>query len=129
MFTCNFLAAGPSIQIVETTLDFFPPIDGPAGIPASIAKSAYFFTTTALFQGVGTLIWIPFLNKYGRRPAYLLSYVLYLATTLWLAFDKNYGSFLAGRIILGFSAGAAEAFAPVTIADLFFLHERGAAMS
>ena len=38
MFMCNFLAAGPTVAILETALDFFPPVAGPASIPAAIAK-------------------------------------------------------------------------------------------
>ncbi|KAE8453255.1 hypothetical protein EG329_011322 [Mollisiaceae sp. DMI_Dod_QoI] len=108
MFMCNFLAAGPTIAILETALAFFPPIAGPAGITAAIAKTAYFFTTTALLQGTGNLIWMPLVNKYGRRPIYIFSYTLYFGFTLWLCFTTNYGSFLAA---------------------LFFLHERGTVMA
>lgn len=117
MFMCNFLAAGPTIAIVETALDFFPPIAGPAGIPAAIAKTAYFFTSTALLQGTGNLFWMPLVNKYGRRPIYIASYTLYFGVALWLSFTKAYGSFLAARILMGFASGAAETMAPLSIAD------------
>ncbi len=117
MFMCNFLAAGPTIAILETALAFFPPIAGPAGITAAIAKTAYFFTTTALLQGTGNLIWMPLVNKYGRRPIYIFSYTLYFGFTLWLCFTTNYGSFLAARILMGFASGAAETMAPLSIAD------------
>ncbi len=117
MFMCNFLAAGPSIAILETALDFFPPIAGPAGIPSAIAKTAYFFTTTALLQGTGNLVWMPLVNKYGRRPVYIASYTLYLGVAFWLCFTKSYGSFLAARIMMGFASGAAETMAPLSIAD------------
>ncbi len=69
-------------------------------------------------------------------------------TAIWLIFEHSYGGFLAGRILMGFGAGAAETIgksthvlhvcptpltnpppAPITIADIFFLHERGAVMS
>ncbi|KAH8597367.1 major facilitator superfamily domain-containing protein [Bisporella sp. PMI_857] len=131
MFMCNFLAAGPTIAIVATAFDFFPaaPKEGPAAIGAAIAKTAYFFTTTALLQGVGTAFWMPFVNKYGRRPIYVLTYTIYLGTTIWLSLTTSYASFLAGRIVMGFAAGAAEAMAPVSIADVFFLHERGTIMA
>lgn len=68
-------------------------------------------------------------NKWGRRPVYVLSYLIYFAASVWLIFDKSYGGFLAGRILMGFGAGAAETIAPVSIVDLFFLHERGRIMS
>lgn len=113
---CNFLAAGPTISILQTALDFFPTA-GPEGMSAAIAKTAYFFTTTALLQGTGNLLWMPLVSKYGRRPIYLLSFSLYFASALWLSFTKSYGSFLAARIFMGFCAGAAETMAPLSIAD------------
>jgi MFS family permease len=54
---------------------------------------------------------------------------LYLAAAIWAIFEHSYGRFLAARILMGFASGAAETIAPVTISDLFFLHERGALMA
>jgi len=111
MMICNFLAAGPTITIVTTTLDFFPgatPGGDSAGFNANVAKVAYFFTTTALMQGLGNFFWVPMANKYGRRPVYILSYAIYTAVAIWLIFEKSYAGFLAGRILLGFGSGAAE---------------------
>ncbi|KAK7701135.1 hypothetical protein SLS64_010467 [Diaporthe eres] len=112
---CNFLAAGPTVAIVKTTLDFYPaspPTVDPAGFSANVSKVAYFFSTTALLQGTGNFIW-----------------TLYLATAIWAILDHSYSGFLAARILMGFASGAAETIAPVTISDLFFLHERGSIMA
>ncbi|KAF4630332.1 hypothetical protein G7Y89_g7797 [Cudoniella acicularis] len=128
MFMCNFLAAGPTVAIVDTTFDFFPnaPMGGPAVIAAKISKVAFFFTSTALLQGLGNLFWMPLFNKYGKRPVYIASYTLYFGTTIWLSFTSSYASFLIGRIVMGFAAGAAECTAPPAV---FFLHERGTIMA
>ncbi|KAK3898948.1 protein HOL1 [Staphylotrichum tortipilum] len=132
MMMCNFLAAGPSIALLGIATDFYPgahPGRNPRLFVAAVAKVSYFFTTTALMQGVGNFIWVPVANKYGRRGVYVISYVIYLVTAIWLSFEHSYGAFLAGRILMGFGAGAAETVAPITIADIFFLHERGAIMA
>ncbi|KAK4168551.1 major facilitator superfamily domain-containing protein [Cladorrhinum sp. PSN259] len=132
MMVCNFVAAGPSIAMVHITMDFFKgahPGKNPRVFVQAVAKVSYFFTTTALLQGVGNFFWIPVANKYGRRPTYVISYAIYFAAVIWLSFERSYGGFLAGRIIMGFGAGAAETVAPITIADIFFLHERGAVMA
>ncbi|KAI0482200.1 major facilitator superfamily domain-containing protein [Xylariaceae sp. FL0804] len=121
----NFLAAGPTIAIVSTTMDFFP--NSP--LAPSISKVAYFFTTTALLQGTSNFFWMPLTNKYGRRPVYITSYLFYFIVCLWLVFEKEYKGFLAGRLLLGIGSGAAETIAPLSIADVFFLHERGTIMS
>lgn len=127
IFFSNFLAAGPSVAIVSTTESFFGP-PGP-DFSAKVSKIAYFFTTTALLQGMGNLIWMPFVAKYGRRPTYVLSFIMYTAVAAWAGGATTYGSALAARILMGFASGVAECLAPLTISDLFFLHERGAAMA
>ncbi|KAK7432707.1 hypothetical protein QQZ08_000566 [Neonectria magnoliae] len=130
MTMSNFLAGGPSVAIVSTALSFFPgAVEDGTLTTSAVPKIAYFFTTTSLLQGVGCFVWVPLANKYGRRPVYLVSYLVYFSTALWLIFDQSYDGFLAGRIIMGFGAGAAETIAPITIADVFFLHERGAVVS
>ncbi|GAM35792.1 hypothetical protein TCE0_017f04389 [Talaromyces pinophilus] len=125
MILCNFLAAGPTLAILQTAQDFFPNWKE-TGMSGPIAKTAYFFNCTALFQGLGNLLWMPLINKYGRRPVYVTAFTLYTVTAIWCAVGKGYANFLVARIIMGFAAGAGECLAPVTIADVYFLHERGA---
>ena len=129
MFFCNFLAAGPTVAIVDITIDFFGTPPPTPAFFTSIAKVAYFFTTTALMQGLSNLFWMPLIVKYGRRPIYLTSFTIYTATAIWAGMSKSYGSELASRIIMGFAAGSGECVAPLTIADIFFLHERGLIMA
>ena len=126
---CNFLAAGPTVAIVDIVIDFTgqTPMD-PGFLPA-ISKIAYFFTSTALMQGVSNLVWMPLILKFGRRPMYLISFAGYFAVILWAGFTTSYGSELAARLFLGFFAGSGECLAPLSIADLFFLHERGLYMA
>ncbi|KAK7427312.1 hypothetical protein QQZ08_006249 [Neonectria magnoliae] len=86
-----------------------------------IAKTAYFFNCTALFQGLGNLVWMPLTNKYGRRPVYIVSFTIYLITATWCCVEKEYANFLVARIVIGFAAGAAECLAPITISDVWQL--------
>ena len=123
MVLCNFLAAGPSVAIVQITVDFFGP-PGPSFM-GNIAKVAYFFTATSLLQGLGNLIWMPVIIKYGRRPSYVISFVGYTVCAIWAGVAKSYGSELAARTLLGFFAGSGECIAPMSIVDMWFLHERG----
>lgn len=121
---------GPSIALLETALEFHPAAaTDNAVLSNSISQTAYFFTTTALLQGVGNFFWVPMANRFGRRPVYVASYTIYFICTIWLIFEHSYAGFLAGRILMGFGAGAAETIAPISIADVFFLHERGTIMA
>lgn len=127
MVMCNFLAGGPSVAIEDTTIDLLGP-PGP-DMPAHIAKTSYLFTVTALMQGIGNLVWMPLIVKYGRRPVYLFSFCIYTATAIWAGTARTYGNALAARVVMGFASGVAETMAPLTISDTFFLHERGAVMA
>jgi len=129
MAMANFLAAGVTVAIVSITIEFEHVLPTDKGFAYAIGKVAYFFTTTALLQGTGNLFWMPLILKYGRRPIYIISFTGYLATILWAGFAKSYSSELASRIVMGFFAGSGECVAPLTISDLFFLHERGFYMS
>ncbi|TLS26026.1 hypothetical protein PpBr36_07726 [Pyricularia pennisetigena] len=132
MLMCNFLAAGPTIALIDTAMDFFPDAadpDNPDAFDNAVAAVSYYFTTTSLLQGISNFLWVPLANKYGRRPVYILSYAIYLACAVWLVFEQSYNGFLAGRILMGVGAGAAETIAPISIADIFFLHERGTIMA
>ncbi|KAF2684645.1 MFS general substrate transporter [Lentithecium fluviatile CBS 122367] len=128
IFFCNFLAAGPTVAILEITADFYGAPQENPNFVADISKTAYFFTTTALMQGMGAFFWMPLIIKYGRRPVYVSSFVLYTICAVWAGASMTPGSELASRIIMGVAAGAAEVLAPLTLSDIFFLHERGTVM-
>ncbi|CAK7233776.1 hypothetical protein SBRCBS47491_008726 [Sporothrix bragantina] len=124
MVLCNFLAAGPTLAILQTAMDFFPNWQE-TGMSGAIAKTAYFFNCTALFQGLGNLFWMPLINKYGRRAVYVVAFSIYVITAVWCSVATQYANFLVARIVMGIAAGAGECLGPLTIADVFFLHERG----
>jgi MFS family permease len=129
IFFCNFLADGPTVVITQVTADFFDPPTVNPNFVSDISKTAYFFTTTALMQGIGAFLWMPVITKYGRRLVYVSSFVLYTVCAAWAGASTSYGSELASRIVMGVAAGAAEVLAPLTISDIFFLHERGTVMA
>lgn len=124
VFVGNFLCAGPSVAMVELATQFPVNKNGVFDLSASISRMAYAFTTYSLMQGAGNFFWVPLMTKYGRRPVFLISYLLYFAMAIWTPFSKNYGSFMAARILGGFFSGVNETIGPVIIADVCFLHER-----
>lgn len=122
----TFSAAGPAVLLTEMAITFFGP-PGPNFLTA-ISKAAYFVTVCALMMGLSNVVWVPLMVKFGRRPVYIVAYLLYCGTSIWCAKAETYGSMLAARAILGCAAGAGEILGPLTISDLFFVHERGAMM-
>lgn len=127
MLMCTFLAAGPTVALVQIAMDFN---GGPtANLATAIPQVAFFFTVSALTQGTGNLIWQPLINKYGKRPLYIISFSGYLVTAIWSGMTTGYMSELVARTLLGFFSGAGECLGPGTISDVFFLHERATAMA
>ncbi|KAH8651564.1 putative MFS transporter [Tricladium varicosporioides] len=127
MLMCTFLAAGPTVALVQIAMDFG---GGPkANLAAVLPAVALFFTVSALTQGTGNLIWQPLINKYGKRPMYIISFTGYFATALWSGLETSYSGELTARVLLGFFSGAGECLGPGTISDVFFLHERASAMA
>ncbi|KAJ5291705.1 hypothetical protein N7478_000956 [Penicillium angulare] len=129
IFMAQFLAAGPSVDMIGIVEDIFGISPSDPGYSSSLAKMSYAFSGASLAQGMSNLIYMPLIIKYGRRPVYIISFLIYGGCALWAGLAKGYSSELAARLIMGFAGGSAECVAPLTIADTFFLHERGLIMS
>lgn len=95
---------------------------------SAVAKTSYFFSGVAFLHGMSNLFYMPLIIKYGRRPVYIVSTLIYGSCLLWAGLAKSYSSELVARLLLGFAGGAADCLAPLTITDVFFLHERGLIM-
>ncbi|KAL2417987.1 hypothetical protein ABEF95_002438 [Exophiala dermatitidis] len=125
---CKACGAGPSVGAVAMATSFFAPPSDPNFVNY-ISKVAYFFTGAALTIGIGQFIWTPVAIKYGRRPVYIICFTLLTVCNIWAACAKSYGSMLAARLLTGIAAGAPELVAPLTLTDVFFLHQRGRVMA
>ena len=84
---------------------------------------AYALSTAGL--GIGSIIFLPFAFKFGRRPVYLLSITILLARSVWQARMQTLGDLYGSNIISGLAGSIAETLCSVTLADLFFVHQRG----
>jgi MFS family permease len=119
MVMCNFMAAGPTVTMLTVAESF----------NTTPAHASFFFNNSALAQGVGNLFWVPVMLKYGRRPVYIASFLMYFFMIIGSGASKSYGAEIVTRLLLGFAGGAGECLAPLTITDIFFLHERGLFMA
>lgn len=83
-------------------------------------------TATALqFTGLGVagVVLIPLAYRYGRRPIYLLSVFVLFGSALWMAGMLSKSEYLFCNIIVGVGGSIAQSIVPITIADLFFVHQ------
>jgi MFS family permease len=79
-------------------------------------RAGYLTSIQLLFMGLGNLFWMPMMRIIGKRPVYLASLLLLVATNIWGYFSHSYGSLLASRLLGGFSSAAADATVPVWLA-------------
>ncbi|KAH8109264.1 MFS general substrate transporter, partial [Phellopilus nigrolimitatus] len=62
---------------------------------------------------------------WGRRPIFLIGNAFLLASAIWSAVAKDLGSLTASRVIGGIGMAPIECLVEATVADIFFVHERG----
>ncbi|KIJ57868.1 hypothetical protein HYDPIDRAFT_103703 [Hydnomerulius pinastri MD-312] len=75
--------------------------------------------------GLVLLLTAPASVVWGRRPVFLVGNALLLASSIWSAVAKDLGSLTASRVIGGIGMAPIECLVEATIADIFFVHERG----
>jgi MFS family permease len=83
--------------------------------------------TTGLYMmgmGLGSVVMSPTAILFGKRPVYLFTAVLFIATSIWCGLSPNYPSLVVARIFQGISVSPVECLPSATIAEIFFLHER-----
>ncbi|KAJ5278840.1 hypothetical protein N7478_004212 [Penicillium angulare] len=73
--------------------------------------------------GIGCFFFIPLVHKYGRRPIYIFSVALQLASCVWQAEIQNVGGFIGANLISGLGGAISEIIVQITVADLFFVHQ------
>ena len=73
--------------------------------------------------GIGCFFFIPLVHKYGRRPIYIFSVALQLASCIWQAEMNTVGGFIGANLISGIGGAISEIIVQITIADLFFVHQ------
>jgi DHA1 family bicyclomycin/chloramphenicol resistance-like MFS transporter len=72
-----------------------------------------------VFYSVGTLLWGPLSDKYGRRPVLLLGLAGYILACAWCALAPNVYHLIAARVLQALAGGAAPAMATALVKDLF----------
>lgn len=93
-----------------------------------VPHAAYIGAISIATAGIGTIVWAPLSNVYGRRPVLLFAMLVAVAAGFGSAASKTYGGIIVGRAFVGFFSCAANVVCFSIVADIFCLHERGRAL-
>ncbi|CAH0057338.1 unnamed protein product [Clonostachys solani] len=124
-----------SIIVLVSFLAIISPLSGSVYLPAltSIADSLQVsislvnltITTYLIFQGIAPSFIGNFSDSYGRRPAYVICCVIYLAANIGLALQNSYAALLVLRCVQSCGSSATIALGSATAADMVTRAERG----
>lgn len=76
---------------------------------------------------LGCIFLYPLAVKFGRRPVYILSLIVQLAGAIWFAHMQSNWENMVINFIIGLAGAISETIVQMTIADLFFTHQRASA--
>ncbi|KAH8201693.1 hypothetical protein TruAng_004131 [Truncatella angustata] len=117
-FTSSSIAPGLQLWMMNYPQD-----------PRSFSVLVRLVAVNVLMMGGGNIWFVPLSNILGRRPVLIASTLMLTLCTMWCGFATNYDSLLAARIFQGMASAAADTVAPALIGDVYFMDERGRAMT
>ncbi|KAL9114591.1 MAG: hypothetical protein Q9227_001269 [Pyrenula ochraceoflavens] len=88
-------------------------------------QASYLTTTYTLLCGLTPLLVTPYVNLYGRRPAYIIFTLITLVSNIGSAYAATYAGLIASRVFVGLGSSVALAIGGATICDMFFQGQRG----
>ncbi|KAI1610876.1 serine/threonine kinase 16 [Exophiala viscosa] len=110
-------------EFINASTPTWGPMNEELGYSYEILNDSYAAGCAAL--ALGSLILIPFALKFGRRPLYLFSTVLQFALSIWSAKMQTVADLMLINILQCLFGSLAEAIVQMTVADVFFVHQRG----
>ncbi|PKY05001.1 MFS transporter [Aspergillus campestris IBT 28561] len=85
-------------------------------------------TTYLIFQGISPALLGPLTDRSGRRPMYIMCFIIYIASNIGLALQNHYAAFLTLRAMQSAGVSNTIALATAVITDITTATERGVTM-
>ncbi|KAJ1554372.1 hypothetical protein HK405_005260 [Cladochytrium tenue] len=124
-----------AIVITASISAFFSPLNAQIYLPAltvlademGVSNSAINLTVTTymIFQGITPMFIGGFADTGGRRPAYIICFVVYIAANIGLALSRNYASIMVVRCLQSIGSSTTVALSQAVVADIITSAERG----
>lgn len=123
------------ITILVSLASVFSPISATIYVPAlptiakdlnvSISLINLSVTSYMIFQGLSPSLWGSLTDVLGRRPVYLITFVVYIGACLGLAFTTNYAELIVLRCLQSTGSASTIAIGAGVIGDITQRRERG----
>ncbi|KAJ6111109.1 MFS transporter [Penicillium sp. IBT 16267x] len=105
---------------------YFPALDTIAtALDVSTSKINITVTTYLILQGAAPMFIAGFSDTAGRRPAYMICFLIYFAANLGLALQNSYAALLVLRMLQSAGSSGTVALANGLVADMVTSSERG----
>ncbi|KAF1797826.1 major facilitator superfamily domain-containing protein [Mucor lusitanicus] len=85
-------------------------------------------TMYMVFQGIAPSFWGSLADSFGRRPVYIMTFLIYLLACIGLACTRNYETLLSLRMLQAIGSSSAIAVGAGSIGDISTPAERGGYM-
>lgn len=125
--------------ILISLLSAFVPLSTDLYLPALPMMSEYFHVSQAVtnltlimffvFFSIGTLVFGPLSDKYGRKPVLIMGLVFYLIGSIMCVFSANMTLLIFSRIIQAVGGSAASAVATAIVKDVYSGKKRESVLS
>ncbi|CAK7263896.1 hypothetical protein SEPCBS57363_000800 [Sporothrix epigloea] len=123
------------ITLSVSFLAIISPLSGQIYLPAlnelatdlhvSVSRINLTITAFMIFQGITPSFIGNFSDVYGRRPAYLICFSIYVVANLGLALQNSYAALIVLRCLQSMGCSATISLSSATVADLVTRAERG----
>lgn len=108
---------------INATTPTWGPMEDELGFSAVLMNNTYAIGCGTL--ALGSFMLIPFALKYGLRPIYILSSAAQMGIMIWAARTYTGGDWWGVNALQCWVGSLAETMVQMTVADVFFVHQRG----
>ncbi|KAJ5225361.1 hypothetical protein N7468_006586 [Penicillium chermesinum] len=124
-----FTAAGAGLFSSLSAQIYFPSLSVLAN-DLNVSTSMINLTVTSymIFQGIAPMFIGSFADQTGRRPAYIICFVIYIASNIGLALQDSYAALIILRCMQASGISSTVALSAATVADVATKEERGTYM-
>ncbi|KAL1968564.1 hypothetical protein VTN77DRAFT_1774 [Rasamsonia byssochlamydoides] len=126
------------VVVTASWAGFFSPLSSQIYFPAlntlaadlnvSISLINLTLTSYMIFQGIAPIFIGDFADKAGRRPAYLICFIIYIGANIGLALQNSYAALFVLRCLQSAGSSSTIALSSGVVADVSTVAERGSYM-